>query len=70
MATSAGMACALASGAFFMLAATWAAMPVSTTHAIVGEHSFLKMEQIWRLCLLCRLTAPDTSMLQLAGGEQ
>ncbi|KAK9909250.1 hypothetical protein WJX75_009502 [Coccomyxa subellipsoidea] len=31
-----GMACALASGAFFMLVATWAAMPVSTTHAIVG----------------------------------
>ncbi|EIE25102.1 phosphate transporter [Coccomyxa subellipsoidea C-169] len=31
-----GMACALASGAMFMLVATWAAMPVSTTHAIVG----------------------------------
>lgn len=30
------MACALASGALFMLVATWAAMPVSTTHAIVG----------------------------------
>lgn len=45
MATSAGMACALAAGAFFMLAATWAAMPVSTTHAIVGEDSPLKMGQ-------------------------
>lgn len=31
-----GMACALAAGAFFMLVATWAAVPVSTTHAIVG----------------------------------
>ena len=38
----AGMACALAAGAFFMLAATWAAMPVSTTHAIVGKHTFLQ----------------------------
>eukprot|EP00873_Tetraselmis_striata_P045697 jgi/Tetstr1/465961/TSEL_000924.t1 len=31
-----GMACALAAGALFLLAATWAGMPVSTTHAIVG----------------------------------
>ncbi|KAK9820465.1 hypothetical protein WJX72_010651 [[Myrmecia] bisecta] len=31
-----GMACALFSGALFMLVATCAAMPVSTTHAIVG----------------------------------
>lgn len=41
MSWRAGMACALAAGAFFMLAATWAAMPVSTTHAIVGKHTFL-----------------------------
>ena len=64
MATSAGMACALAAGAFFMLAATWAAMPVSTTHAIVGETSAISMGQAWRLCLTCRLTAPDTLVLQ------
>lgn len=31
-----GMACALLSGALFLLAATAFAMPVSTTHAIVG----------------------------------
>jgi sodium-dependent phosphate transporter len=30
------MACALTAGALFMLVATWAAVPVSTTHAIVG----------------------------------
>ena len=33
---AAGMACALMSGAAFMMLATWWAMPVSTTHAIVG----------------------------------
>ena len=33
---SAGMACALLSGALFLLAATCLGMPVSTTHAIAG----------------------------------
>lgn len=31
-----GMACALTAGGIFLFCATWAGMPVSTTHAIVG----------------------------------
>lgn len=49
----AGMACALAAGAFFMLAATWAAMPVSTTHAIVGEALAMPQRNFMAHSALC-----------------